>query len=194
MTTTGRSPAGHLEHVEAPGSMLTHTASRMLAVLRISTGFVFLWAFLDKTFGFNYATPSARAWINGGSPTKGFLSSVDVGPFQGTFHSLAGTAFADWTFMLGLLGIGVALILGIGMRLAAGAAALMMAMMWFAEYPLAQHTSAGKPSGSTNPITDYHFVYGIGAIALALTYAGHTWGLGKWWASLPLVQKNRWLI
>src|SRR5512138_1326803 len=92
MTTTGRSPAAHLEQVEAPGSMLTHAAARTLAVLRVSLGFVFLWAFLDKTFGFGYATPAAKAWINGGSPTKGFLSSVAVGPFEATFHSWAGTA------------------------------------------------------------------------------------------------------
>lgn len=186
MTTTGRSNVAHLEQVEAPGSMLTHAAARALAVLRISTGFVFLWAFLDKTFGFGYATPSAKAWINGGSPTKGFLSSVDVGPFQGAYHSLAGTTFANWAFMLGLLGIGVALIAGIGLRIAAGATVLMMAMMWFAEYPLAK--------GSSNPIIDYHFVYAVAAVVLALTYAGHTWGLGRWWASLPFVQKHRWLI
>src|SRR5689334_20635785 len=179
MTTIGRGAAAHLEHVEAPGSMLTKAAARALAVLRISTGFVFLWAFFDKTFGWSYATPSAKAWINGGSPTKGFLSSVDVGPFQSFFHNIAGDAWANWLFMLALLGIGVALVLGIGLRIAAGAAVLLMAMMWFAEYPLAQHTAAGKPSGSTNPITDYHFIYAVTAVTLALTYAGHTWGLGK---------------
>jgi thiosulfate dehydrogenase (quinone) large subunit len=194
MTTIGRGSAAHLERVEAPGSMLTKTAAKALAVLRISTGFVFLWAFFDKTFGWGYATPSAKAWIHGGSPTKGFLSSVDVGPFQGFFHTIAGAGWANWLFMVGLLAIGVALVLGIGMRIAAGAAVLMMAMMWFAEYPLAQHTAAGKPSGSSNPITDYHFIYAVTAITLALTYAGHTWGLGKWWASLPIVQKYRWLI
>src|SRR3954470_23243085 len=196
MTTTGRSHAGHLEHVEAPGSMLTTTAARALAVLRISTGFVFLWAFLDKTFGFGYATPSAKAWINGGSPTKGFLSSVDVGPggMQTFFHNIAGDAWANWLFMLGLLGIGLALILGIGMRIAAGAAVAMMAFMWLAEFPLDKTAAGGKPSGSTNPITDYHLIYALTAVVLALTYAGHTWGLDKWWASLPLVQKNRWLI
>jgi len=144
--------------------------------------------------GLGYATPSAKAWINGGSPTKGFLSSIDVGPFQSTFHNLAGTHFANWAFMLGLLAIGLALIAGIGLRLAAGAAVLMMAMMWFAEYPLAQHTSAGEPSGSSNPITDYHFIYAVTTVVLALTYAGHTWGLGRQWARLPIVQKNRWLI
>ena len=194
MTTTGQGTAAHLEQVEAPGSMLTTTAAKALAVFRISLGFVFLWAFLDKTFGLGYATPSAKAWINGGSPTKGFLSSIDVGPFQNTFHSLAGTTFANWAFMLGLLGIGLALILGIGLRIAAGAAVVMMALMWIAEWPLAQHTSAGKPSGSTNPITDYHFIYAVSAVVAALTYAGHTWGLGRWWAELPIVRKNPWLI
>jgi thiosulfate dehydrogenase [quinone] large subunit len=186
MTTIGRSHAAHLEQVEAPGSMLTHAAARALAVLRISTGFVFLWAFLDKTFGFGFATPAAKAWINGGSPTKGFLSSVDVGPLQSLFHNLAGTTFANWAFMLGLLGVGLALILGIGLRIAAGAGVVMMALMWLAEWPLAK--------GSSNPITDYHFIYAVTAVVLALTYAGHTWGLGRWWASLPLVRKNRWLI
>lgn len=96
--------------------------------------------------------------------------------------------------MLGMLGIGVALILGVGLRVAAGAAVVMMAMMWFAEFPLARHTSAGQPSGSSNPITDYHFIYAVSAVTVALTYAGHTWGLGRLWARLPLVQKNRWLI
>ncbi len=194
MSTTSRTTAAQLEMVEAPGSMLTKTAARALAVLRITTGFVFLWAFLDKTFGFGYATPSAKAWIHGGSPTKGFLSSVDVGPFQSTFHSMAGTTWADWLFMLALLGIGVALIAGIGMRIAAGAAAVLLALMWFAEYPPAQHTSAGKPTMSTNPIVDSHVTYAIVAVVLALTYAGHTWGLGRRWARLPFVQRHRWLI
>ena len=196
MTTTGHGTTAHLEQVEAPGSMLTHAAAKALAVLRVSTGFIFLWAFLDKTFGFGYATPSAKAWINGGSPTKGFLASVDVGPswLQTFFHNIAGDPWANWLFMLGLLGIGVALILGIGMRIAAGATIALMAMMWLAEFPLDKTAADGKPSGSTNPITDYHFIYAVGAVVLALTYAGNTWGLGRWWASLPIVQKNRWLI
>jgi thiosulfate dehydrogenase (quinone) large subunit len=194
MTTIGRSTAAHLEKVEAPGSMLTKTAAKALAVLRISTGFVFLWAFSDKLFGLGYSTPSAKAWINGGSPTKGFLSTVDVGPFQNAFHNIAGTGWANWLFMLALLGIGLALLLGIGIRIAAATGVLLLTMMWLAEYPLAQHTTAGKPSGSTNPITDYHFIYAVTAVVLALTYAGHTWGLGKRWASLPIVQKHRWLI
>ena len=193
MTTIGRG-ATHLERVEAPGLAVHPAVAKALAVLRIATGFIFLWAFLDKTFGLGYATPAARAWINGGSPTKGFLSSVEVGPLPGFFHSIAGNPLVDWLFMLGLLGIGVALIAGVGLRLAAIATTIMMAGMWLAEFPLDKTTAAGEPSGSTNPLIDYHVVYALVAIVAALAYAGHTWGLGRTWSRLPFVQKNRWLI
>jgi thiosulfate dehydrogenase [quinone] large subunit len=176
------------------GRIITERAAKFLAIVRMVVGFAFLWAFLDKTFGLGYATQSAKAWINGGSPTKGFLSRVAVGPLEGTFHAIAGAAWADWLFMLGLLGIGIALILGIGLRIAAVSGTLMMLLMWAAEWPLAQFTSAGEPSMSTNPIVEYHIVYALVLIALALTYAGHTWGLGRLWARLPFVQRNRWLI
>jgi len=194
MSTAPVTNAGTLEHVEAPGHLLTHTAAKALAVLRVATGFVFLWAFLDKTFGLGYSTPSAKAWIHGGSPTLGFLKSVDVGPFQSIDHAMAGTWYANWLFMLGMLGVGIALIAGVGLRIAAVSGALIMALMWFAEFPIAQHTSTGAANGSTNPLTDYHFVYAAVLVVLAATYAGHTWGLGRWWARLPFVQKNRWLI
>src|SRR4051812_31914203 len=196
MTTHDVTPRTNspLETAEKPGGMLSSTAAKALAVLRVATGFVFLWAFLDKMFGLGYSTPSARAWINGGSPTKGFLSSVDVGPFQSTAHTIAGTWWANWLFMVGLAAIGVALIAGVALRIAAASGALMMAMMWLAEFPVAQHTAAGAASGSTNPLTDYHFVYAVVVIVLAAAYAGHTWGLGRLWAKLPFVQRHRWLI
>jgi len=196
MTTAGTNIQAPriLERAEAPGSMLTNTAAKALAVLRIATGFVFLWAFLDKTFGLGYSTASAKAWIHGGSPTKGFLSSVDVGPFQSAYHSMAGTWWADWLFMLGMLAVGVALIAGVALRVAAAAGVLIMAMMWFGEFPFAQHTSAGAPSASSNPLTDYHFIYAVVLVVLAAAYAGHRWGLGRVWARLPIVQRHRWLI
>jgi thiosulfate dehydrogenase (quinone) large subunit len=176
------------------GRIITERAAKFLAVFRVVLGFEFLWAFLDKTFGLGYATPAAKAWINGGSPTKGFLSRVAVGPFESTFHTIAGAAWADWLFMAGLLGIGIALIFGIGLRIAAVSGTLMMLGMWAAEWPVAKLTSAGEPSMSTNPIVDYHIIYALALIALALTYAGHTWGLGRLWAKLPFVHRHRWLI
>ncbi|MFI6494988.1 hypothetical protein [Streptomyces sp. NPDC050564] len=163
------------------------------ASLRLLTGFVFLWAFLDKTFGFGYATPSGKGWIDGGSPTKGFLGSVAAGPMESTFHSWAGDPWADWLFMLGLLGIGLALTAGFALRIAALAGTAMMALMWIAEWPPAKHLSDGSPSMSTNPFADYHVIYAVALIVLAAAAAGDTLGVGKLWAKLPLVRSSRWL-
>lgn len=168
-------------------------AGPFVAVVRIATGLVFLWAFLDKTFGFGYATPAERAWTNGGSPTKGFLGNIDHGPFADMFRSWAGAGWADWLFMLGLAGIGIALILGVGLRIAAVSGTLMMLLMWAAEWPLDKFTDAGEPTMSTNPILDYHILYALVIIWLAIVAAGNTWGLGKTWANLDLVKKNPWL-
>jgi len=167
--------------------------TRVLAVLRILMGLTFLWAFFDKMFGLGYATASGQAWVNGGSPTKGFLGHVEVGPLQSTLQSWAGSDWANWLFMLGLLGIGLALLFGVGMRLAAVSATVLLGFMWIAEWPLAQHTSAGAPTSSTNPLIDSHLVYIVVVIALALYAAGNTWGLGRWWAKLNLVNRNHWL-
>lgn len=172
----------------------THTGQAYaFASLRVFMGFVFLWAFLDKTFGFGYATPSGKGWIDGGSPTEGFLGSVAVGPMESTFHDWAGDTWADWLFMLGLLGIGLALVAGVALRIAALAGTVMMALMWIAEWPPAKHLSDGSASMSTNPFVDYHLIYAIVLIALAAASAGDTLGLGKLWAKLPLVRNSRWL-
>lgn len=191
---TSRTESLHPDFVAVGGTMMTSTAAKALSVLRVATGFIFLWAFLDKTFGLNYSTPSAKAWINGGSPTKGFLSSVKAGPLESTFHSMAGAGVVNWLFMLGMLGIGVAVIAGVALRISAVAGVLIMAGMWLAEFPLAQHTSAGKPSGSVNPLVDYHLIYAIALVILAATYAGTTWGLGRTWAKLPFVRDHRWAL
>lgn len=172
------------------GHAPTPAPSAWLAGLRIATGFVFLWAFLDKLLGLGYSTPSERAWINGGSPTKGFLGSIEAGPFASTFRSMAGDWWVDWLFMLGLLGIGVAVVLGIGLRLAAVSGTLLMALMWIAEWHPARYTSAGEATGSTNPLIDYHVVYALALIVVAVTAAGNRWGLGRSWARLPFVRRH----
>ena len=181
-------------HSAQTGAPRTNSAAAIsLAVLRVSMGFVFMWAFLDKTFGLHYSTPSSKAWIHGGSPTNGFLKSVDVGPLQSWFHSIAGTWWADWLFMLGLLGVGLTLILGVLMYAGTAAGVLLLGFMWLAELPLAQHTSAGVASGSTNPFADYHYIYAVVLVVLALTGAAQTWGLGRMWAAQPAIRRHPWL-
>lgn len=165
-------------------------ANRAVDVLRIALGFIFLWPFMDKLFGLGYSTPSARAWIHRGSPTKGFLGHVEVGPFQSAFRRIAGAPWADWLFMLGLLGIGVALIAGVALRLTAVAGTLLLVLMWAAEWPMAQFTSAGEPTGSTNPFLDYHLVFAAGLIVVAALGTASGWGLGQWWATRSAVRQH----
>ena len=168
-------------------------AGKVWAVLRISTGLVFAWAFVDKLFGLGYATAGERAWINGGSPTKGFLGNLDHGPFAGMFRGMAGAWWADWLFMLGLAGVGFALVFGIGLRIAAVSGTIMMLLMWAAEWPLDRFTDAGEPTMSTNPVLDYHLLYALVMIGLAVVASGNVWGFGKAWAKLDLVARNPWL-
>ncbi len=159
--------------------------------LRIAIGFEFLWAFFDKTFGLGYATPVARPWINGGSPTKGFLSGAN-GPLQGVFGAIAGAPIVDWLFMVGLLGVGLALILGVGVRAGALAGGLMLLLMYIAVW-LPTTVAGGQPTGSTNPIVDDHIV-GIFGLILIATLASWSGGyLGHKWAALRMVATRLWL-
>lgn len=167
-------------------------ARRVLAVARIVIGFTFVWAFLDKLFGLGFSTPSARAWIHGGTPAQGFIKGID-GPFAGVFQVFV-NPFGDWLFMLGLLGIGGAMIVGAGLRIAAITGTLLMLFMFLAEFPTVTQIVDGKSvKGSTNPIVDSHWHEALLLIISAVTLAGDTWGLGKWWAGQDIVKKYSWL-
>jgi thiosulfate dehydrogenase (quinone) large subunit len=194
ITTSPVTHDGHVIHEEGVTKLPESEARSYLharyawAVARISLGWVFLWAFLDKTFALGFATGRAEdgtidffgdaAWINGASPTEGFLSFGTKGPFAEFFQSFAGAAWADWTFMIALLGIGVALTLGIGMRIAAISGAVLMGLMYLAAlWP------------ENNPFMDDHIIYGIVLIGLMVASAGDTFGFGKAWKSTKLVQR-----
>ncbi|MCH7230265.1 hypothetical protein L0U85_05255 [Glycomyces sp. L485] len=150
---------------------------RSVAAVRIVLGWVFLWAFLDKTFGLGYGTPADQAWIDGASPTAGFLASRD-GTFGELFRAMAGHAWSEWLFMGGMAGLGIALTLGIGLRLAAIGGTVLMATMWMSMLPLV-----------SNPIVDIHVFYALAMIALAALNAGDRWGLGPRWQSLGMVRR-----
>jgi thiosulfate dehydrogenase [quinone] large subunit len=169
-------------------------AARILAAVRIAFGLTFLWAFFDKLLALGFSTGRSvnpetgaetvdrfgdAAWINGHSPTEGFLAFGADGPFKGFYNSIAGSFFADWMFMLGLLGIGLALTLGIGVRLGAMAGALLYILMWTVVLP-----------PENNPILDDHVLGALTLIALAALNVGHTWGLGKAWSQTALVKNT----
>ena len=148
------------------------------AALRLALGWTFLWAFLDKTLGLGYATSSENAWVNGGSPTSGFLAYATAGPFSGFFQDFSGNTAVDVLFMLALLMLGVALVLGIGMKIAAISGSALMLLMWSSRLP-----------PENNPILDDHIVYLMALILLALIGSGQWLGLGKWWLEQPWVKK-----
>ena len=183
MQSGTRLPDPNFVHPElvAPETRAGRAFRYVAAALRLSLGWVFLWAFVDKLFGLGFATPAKNAWIDGGSPTKGFLSNA-TGPFEGFYRGIAGDAWADWLFMIGLAGIGLALVLGIGMRIAAAAGALLLVLMWTAVLPL-----------ENNPFMDDHLVYALVLVGLALVGAGHTVGLGSRWERLAVVDRHSWL-
>jgi thiosulfate dehydrogenase [quinone] large subunit len=170
---------------------------RALAALRIAFGLTFLWAFFDKLLALGFATGAVtdpdtgartgidffaqdQAWLNGGSPTEGFLTfGVPAdNPFRDVFTSMAGDAWVDWLFMAGLLGIGISLTLGVGMRLGTASGALLYALMWVAAWPLAN-----------NPVIDDHLLGLLSMIVLGLALAGDTWGAGRAWGRTELVRR-----
>ncbi|SFP32719.1 thiosulfate dehydrogenase [quinone] large subunit [Actinomadura madurae] len=168
-----------LVRVVTPKPLTESPAARYVwALARLSLGWVFVWAFLDKLFGLGHATPAAKAWIEGGSPTGGFLKNSPTGPFAGFYHDLAGAAWADWLFMIGLGGIGAALVLGVGIRIAAAAGAVLLVMMWTAVLP-----------PENNVFMDDHLIYAILIVGLALVSAGDTLGLGRWWGNTRLAKR-----
>jgi len=167
--------------INAAESTTTRATRYVWAITRLCLGWTFLWPFLDKTFGLGHETTSAHAWINGGSPSFGFLSGA-TGPFAGFYQSIAGAGWVNWMFMIGLLGIAVALLLGIGMRIAAVSGAVLLVLMWSASLP-----------PQDDIFMDNHIIYALVLIGLALVAAGNTFGLGRWWTQTSLVRRFPWL-
>ena len=125
-----------------------HYNKAVTSALRYSMGLIFLWAFIDKTFGLGFATKSASAWIAGGSPTYGFLTFAAKGPLAGFFQGLAGVPLVDWAFMLGLLFVGGTLLANKFVRWGALAGSAMLALMYLALL-----------LPENNPLIDDHIIY-----------------------------------
>ena len=174
--------------VRTDTSVPSPAAGYAVGALRIVIGWTFLWAFFDKLLALGFSTGRGEtgavdrfgpaAWVNGGSPTEGFLKFGADGPFKGLYNSIGGAAWADWAFMLGLLGIGLALTLGIAIRVAAVAGTVLYVLMWTVVLP-----------PENNPVLDDHLLGAVTMIVLGLTLAGDTWGAGSLWSRLTLVRR-----
>ncbi|MEO8329485.1 MAG: hypothetical protein ABI586_05725 [Candidatus Nanopelagicales bacterium] len=175
------------------------------ATARIMLSFIFLWAFLDKTFGLKFSTADGQGWALGtgdGDPTFGFLKfgTNPEGPFASFFTGLRPgeapdpTYWTNWLFMAGLLGIGLTLLFGVFIRIGTVSAVAMLTLMYLAEAPWANTIDPETGQGAfNNPIVDDHMIYSVVLVMLMLFGAARTWGLGKVWESTALVQRQPWL-
>jgi len=148
-------------------------------ILRLFASWTFLWTFFDKLFGLGFNVTPDKAWIVGNSPTFGFLKFAAKGPFAGFYQSLAGNQIVDWVFMLGVLLMGLALLLGIGVKIAGYAGALFYIFIY----------TAGFIPPEFNPFLDEHLYYVVLMLAFASVDAGDYIGFGAWWSRTRLVQK-----
>jgi thiosulfate dehydrogenase [quinone] large subunit len=176
-------------HEVVPEAAGSKALRYLAAATRLSLGWVFLWAFLDKLLALGFSTGrdaetnvvdtfGPAAWIHEGSPTLGFLKFGTKGPLADFYQGFAGDSWANWLFMVGLAGIGLALVLGIGMRIAAASGVAMLVLMWSAVLP-----------PENNPFMDDHLIYALVLVMLAMMGAGHTLGLGRWWERLAIVRR-----
>ena len=120
----------------------------LTTITRVSLGWVFFWAFIDKAFGITAGAIEA-GYFGGKSPTGYFLGVIVAeNTFGDIFAPMGGNAIVDFLFMFALFGLGISLLLGIGRKIAGVSGALLMFMMWAAELPLAN-----------NPFMDEHLIY-----------------------------------
>jgi thiosulfate dehydrogenase (quinone) large subunit len=163
-------------------------AANSAAVLRITLGLLYLWAFVSQGFGLLYAnndgkTPtsygwhfsynSSAGWISSGfkhSPTAAYIGGTH-GPLAFIVQKLP-TGLDDFGWMFALIGLGIALTLGIFMRIAGWGGFALNILIWFSGFP-----------PSNNPVIDgTHTVYAVLLLLLMFLHAGHRWGFGDWWS------------
>lgn len=205
MTTTREVTAIEMPPMERLEPIHTKGLQRVFGLLRVAMGWTFLWTFVDKLFGLGFATGrnaetgaivfgGPDAWINGGSPTAGVLGFALKGPFKGFYQTITGAqitavgptaaGWIDWVFMLSMLAIGLALILGIGVRLAAVGGIAWMTIFYTA--------TAIWPE--FDPFLDEHIVYAVVLAGLFLANAGRYYGLGRIWQRTELVKRHPILV
>ncbi len=155
----------------------THAAA--VAFGRVVIGVIFLWAGLEKFFGgdgkggawtaagfLQFATGGSLGWpfVTGTPDPKAVYN-----PTHDLWVSLAGNAGAmsviNTLVIAGEIGIGVALILGLLTRFAAGMATLMMLFFFVAAW-----------SFSTG-VVNQHLTYAVVAFGLGVIGAGNYYGL-----------------
>ena len=141
----------------------------ILGILRIALGWLFLYAGFTKLINPNW---SAAGYLNNAKTFASFyqwLASPNILPLTNFLN--------EW----GLTLIGIALILGVLVRLNSVLGALMMVLYYFPvlEFPYLEHAY----------LVDEHIIYTLAFIVLAVFQSGRHWGLDGWLSKQPMCQK-----
>ncbi len=168
---------------------INQSTGRVLGLLRLSLGSVFVWGFLDKIFGLGFDTCRTEegaidvmcnsAVLKGGSPTWGFLNFGTGGSkTAGLVDWLATDApdafgFGDLLYLAALLVTGVTFMSGIALRIGAITGTLLMASIYLASQVWPQF----------HPFMTEHIIYSLAMIALAALGAGRWLGLADRWSA-----------
>ena len=174
-------------------------------LLRIATGWTFLWAFLDKLFGFGVSTCGDTmndagetiagevmcdlAFLAGGAPTYGVLEFATESSKTGDLFSWMAPAgpfsqsVVDYLFMFGLGAIGLSLLFGFMVRIGAIACVVMYVFMYLAIAVFPEN----------NPIWDDHLLGALVAVGLIFGNAGSTLGVGSAWRKVSFVEPRPYL-
>jgi thiosulfate dehydrogenase [quinone] large subunit len=142
-------------------------------LLRISFGWMFLYAGVTKILDPAW---SAAGYIGGASTFAGFYQWMLSPAILPAINFLN-----EW----GLLLLGLALILGLFVRLSSFLGIVLMLLYYFAlSFPFPNAHSL---------IVDEHVIYVAGLLVLLSTHAGKFWGLDPWLAKQSAVAKMPWL-
>jgi thiosulfate dehydrogenase [quinone] large subunit len=153
-----------------------------IALTRVTVGWVFLYAGLEKVFG---ATPFTAAGFlkfgTIGTTAEKVAEGTIVNPTHDFWVSLAGNGtllpIVNTLVVFGEVAIGVALILGIATRFASVMGFLMMGLFWIAAWDFAFG------------VVEYHSVLAIVALALGIIGAGEAFGLDAIVDETPIVKR-----
>lgn len=136
-----------------------------LFLLRLSLGWLFLYAGITKVLNPDW---SAAGYLKGAKTFSFFynwLLGADILPVVNFIN--------QW----GLTLLGVSLILGCCVRFSAPLGALLMMLYYF---PVLQFSYIDTRSFLVNE----HIIYALSLIFLAVSKAGHFWGLDMFWEKI----------
>ena len=149
---------------------MTNWQKTSIFLLRISLGWMFFYNGITKILNPQW---TAEGYLKNAKTFTGFyqwLTAPDIIPVLNFLN--------EW----GLTLLGIALILGIFIRLSSILGIFLMALYYF---PILDFPKAG----SNALIIDQHVIYALTLMLLASIRAGRIWGLEVWCARLPICSK-----